>query len=259
MMTDHIYPILEHPTSREAMIEPAKLCPHNPAMPEHVLFCFFREVVDAVCADGRAEVVARLRSEYDRGPIYVLESDFGRFAVIHPGVGSALSGMFLEQAIAYGGRKFVAVGGAGVLNSDIERGKLVIPTSAVRDEGTSYHYLPPGREVSPSAEAVAAIETTLNTHNVPYIKGKTWTTDGVYRETREKVERRRDQDGCLMVEMEAATFFAVAQFRQVMFGQILYGGDDLGGEEWDERDWVHGNASTREKLFWLGAEAVTRL
>jgi len=132
-----------------------------------------------------------------------------------------------------------------------------VPTSAVRDEGTSYHYLPPGREVCPSPAAVAAIEAALNVAGIDYTKGKTWTTDGIYRETADKVARRR-AEGCLTVEMEAAAFFAVARFRGVELGQILYGGDDVSGEEWDSRHW-HKRASVREKLFWLAADAALRL
>jgi nucleoside phosphorylase len=63
--------------------------------------------------------------------------------------------------------------------------------------------------------------------------------------------------GCLTVEMEAAAFFAVAQYRGVPFGQLLYGGDDLSGDEWDGRAWQ--DHSGREKLFWLAAEAALRL
>jgi len=70
--------------------------------------------------------------------------------------------------------------------------------------------------------------------------------------------RRRREEGCLCVEMEAAAFFAVAQFRNVTLGQLLYGGDDVGGEVWDGRDWTK-HLSGREKLFWLAAEACSRL
>jgi purine-nucleoside phosphorylase len=92
---------------------------------------------------------------------------------------------------------------------------------------------------------------------VPYLTGKTWTTDAIYRETPDKIALRRDE-GCLSVEMEAAAFFAVAQFRGVTFAQILYGGDDLSAESWDSRHWQH-QASVREKLFWLAAEACLML
>jgi uridine phosphorylase len=133
-----------------------------------------------------------------------------------------------------------------------------VPIAAIRDEGTSYHYLPPDREVHPSPEAVQAIVKVLSDHEIPYRLGKTWTTDAPYRETPRKVLRRR-AEGCLTVEMEAAAFFAVAQFRDVTIGQILYGGDDVSGEaEWDHRDW-HSQFDVRERLFWLAAEACLQL
>ena len=54
--------------------------------------------------------------------------------------------------------------------------------------------------------------------------------------------------------MEAAAFFAVAEFRRVQLAQILYGGDDVGGEDWDRRDWQSWQ-TIREELVWLAAEA----
>jgi uridine phosphorylase len=173
-------------------------------------------------------------------------------------VGAPLAGAFVEELIACGGRKFIACGGAGVLDSTIQVGSIIVPVSAVRDEGFSYHYLPPGREVAPHPDAVQAILDTLDQHQIPHMTGKTWTTDAIYRETPDRITRRRDE-GCITVEMEAAAFFAVAQFRGVKLGQLLYGGDDVGGDVWDNRNWIHGRASTREKLFWLAVEAVLKL
>jgi uridine phosphorylase len=107
--------------------------------------------------------------------------------------------------IAFGAKKFIACGGSGVLNREIAVGHVVVPDIAVRDEGTSYHYLPAAREVAASSEGVAAIVATLEKHTVPYIVGKTWTTDGFYRETSARIARRK-AEGCITVEMEAAAF-----------------------------------------------------
>jgi uridine phosphorylase len=254
------YPILEFDSTPTAMIEPGHLRQKVANLPEHCVVCFFNDVLQALhIGDAiKSEIVTELRSEIGRNPIYVIERQDGRrFAALHPGVGAPLAAGFLEEAIALGCRKFIACGGAGVLNADLAVGHVVVPTSAVRDEGTSYHYLLPGREVAPSPEGLAAVEAALDAHGVPYVKGKTWTTDALYRETPAKVALRRDE-GCLTVEMEAAAFFAVAQFRGVTFAQLLYSGDDLSGAEWDSRDWVN-HATVREKLFWLAVEAVLRL
>jgi uridine phosphorylase len=178
-------------------------------------------------------------------------------AIAQGGVGAALAAGWLEELIALGGRAFVAVGGAGVLVPDVALGHVIVPTSAVRDEGTSYHYLPAAREVGPTDDALAAILATLIGNAIPHVEGKTWTTDGFYRETHQKV-RRRVAEGCLVVEMEAAAFFAVARFRGVAFGQMLYAGDDLSGETWDSRGWV-GHSTGRDLLLRLGVEAVLRI
>jgi len=249
------FPILEFDPARETIFEPSHSVTPSGQVPEYCVVCFFQDVIAQLRDAGRLREITAMRSEFGPHPLYEFERGGQRVALFHPGVGAPLAAFILEEAIAHGCRKFIACGGAGVLNADILVGHVVVPTSAVRDEGTSYHYLPPGREVAPSPEAVAAIETTLRRHAVPYHLGKTWTTDGLYRETREKT-RLRQSEGCLTVEMEAATFFAVAQFRGVQFGQLLYGGDDLSGE-WDSRDWT--THTVREQLFWLAADACLML
>jgi uridine phosphorylase len=130
-------------------------------------------------------------------------------------------------------------------------------SAAVRDEGVSYHYLPPSREVTANVDAVTALVKTLDGRDVPYRVGKTWTTDAPYRETANKIARRREE-GCLTVEMESAALIAVSQFRNVIFGQALYGGDDLSGVEWDNRGW-QSKSDIRESLFWLCADACLTL
>jgi len=253
------FPILEFDQQTEALIEPGMLHKRKIDMPERVVMCFFHDVVDAICRDENRPVLYNLSSEIGRNPVYLLETENGdRVAVMHPGVGAPLAAAFFEEAIALGGRKFIACGGAGVLDKDVGFGGIVVPDEAVRDEGTSYHYLPPSRTAAATPDAVNAIQHTLDQHDIPYQVGKTWTTDAIYRETRAKVDQRK-AEGCLMVEMEAATFFAIAQFRDVQIGQLLYGGDDLTGEAWDHRNWQYGQRSTREKLFWLAVEAALAL
>lgn len=246
------YPILEFDATPEAIIEPSRVVePVN--APEHCVVCFFQEVIARLREENNAREIAHQRWEHMTHPLYELDVDGKRLAVFHPGVGAPLAAGLLEEVIALGCRKFIACGGAGVLDRDIAVGHIIVPSAAIRDEGTSYHYLPPGREVNASPEGVAAIEQVLKRHGYQYIVSKTWTTDGAYRETPAKVKLRK-LEGCLTVEMEAAAFFAVAQFRRVSFAQMLYGGDDVSGDEWDSRRW-HERASVREKLFWLAAEA----
>ena len=250
------YPILEFDPSPRALIEPDEVL--EPLdITEHCVLCFFQDVISHLREEGQLELVRNLGSEIGHNPVYEMEVDGQRLAVCHPGVGAPLAAAFMDELIALGCGKFIACGGAGVLEGDLTLGHLIVPTGAVRDEGTSYHYLPPAREVDASPEAVSAIEQILQRDNVDYVTGKTWTTDGFYRETTAKIQLRRAQ-GCLTVEMEAAAFFAVARFRGVIAGQILYGGDDISSNAWDSRYWQQ-QASVREKVFWLAAEACLRL
>ena len=249
-------PILEFDPAPTAVIEPSETIDPIDIAP-HAVLCFFQDVIAKVVAEHGGRAIDHVVSEIGRNPVYEIEFDGRRLALVHPGVGAPLAAGFLEELIARGCRAFIACGGAGVLVPDVTLGHVVVPTSAVRDEGTSYHYLAPGREVQPTQQAVEVIVQTLEHHHVPFVTGKTWTTDGLYRETRGKVERRV-AEGCLTVEMEAAAFFAVAAFRGVSFGQLLYAGDDLSGDTWDQRGWDE-HASGRELLFRLAAEACLRL
>ena len=249
-------PILEFDPSPTAVIEPSEVI--RPAdVPSHAVLCFFQDVIGSVVAEHGGRVIDHVVSEIGRNPIYELDYEDRRLALVHPGVGAPLAAAFLEELIARGCRAFVACGGAGVLVPDVALGHVIVPTAAIRDEGTSYHYLPASREVAPTADALEAIIATLDARGVPHVTGKTWTTDGVYRETRDKV-RRRVAEGCLTVEMEAAAFFAVARFRGVSLGQMLYAGDDLSGDGWDGRGWPH-HETGRDLLLRLAAEAVLRI
>jgi len=249
-------PILEFDPSPTAVIEPNEVV--DPIdIPPHVVLCFFQDVIRDVVERHGARQIDVLISEIGHNPVYELEIDGARLALVHPGVGAPLAAGFLEELIARGCRAFVACGGAGVLVPELALGHVIVPTAAVRDEGTSYHYAAPSRTVAPSPEALVAIRSTLRRHDVPFVEGATWTTDALYRETRNTVERRV-AEGCLTVEMEAAAFFAVAAFRGVTFGQLLYAGDDLSGDGWDGRGWDE-HLEGRELLFRLAAEAVLAL
>lgn len=250
------YPILEHDYNPIAKIEPSKIIKPRD-VPEHCVISFFREVNEKVIAEKEAKVVVPNRWEDGPHPIYEIEHLGKRLAFFHPGVGAPLAAGLLEEAIAFGCRKFVVIGGAGVLEKKMPVGKLLLVTSAIRDEGVSYHYIPPTREISANPEVLSTIEKTIIKRRVPFRRAKTWTTDAPYRETQTMIDARVEE-GCLTVEMEAASFLAVAQFRNVLLGQILYAGDDLSGDDWDKRGW-QSRQDVRENLFWLAADACLEM
>jgi uridine phosphorylase len=247
-------PLLELDPAREAMIEPARRYRRRG---EHLraVVCFFREVTMAR-SEG-CPVVVKVPSENGPFPIFELATEGGPVWVFHPPVGASMSAAALELLIASGVDRVIVCGGAGNLEAGHALGQVVVPTGAVRDEGTSFHYLPPSRTVDATPAAVDAIVAACEAAGVRHTTGLTWTTDGLFRETPAKVAARR-AEGCLTVEMEAAAMFAVAHYRGITIGQILYAGDDLSGDEWDHRGWDK-ERSIRERLFDLALDAVLRL
>ncbi|EPP1531441.1 TPA: nucleoside phosphorylase, partial [Campylobacter jejuni] len=171
-----------------------------------------------------------------RYPIYECLYNQEKICLCPAPVGSAAAVQVLEYLIAGGVTKIISVGSCGVLE-DIPENRFLIPVSALRDEGTSYHYLPPSREVEISKAGINAIESALSQKNIPYWEVKTWTTDGFYRETVEMVQYRKEE-GCQVVEMECSALAACAKFRKVTWAMLLFSADTLADpHKYQEREW----------------------
>lgn len=256
------FPILEFDPDRRAMIEPSAHLSgagDDPPveMPQRAVACFFGDVVEHIARDHNARIVTNLVSEHGRHAVWEIEVEGERVAFFQPGVGAPLAAFFLEEVIEYGARAVVACGGAGALLPGLDMGHPVIVTGAVRDEGTSYHYLPPARQVLADPDVVSVLVGVLEREQVRYTSGLTWTTDAPYRETRARVAARVGE-GCVTVEMEAAAMIAVARFRGTRFGHLLYAGDSVGGVEWEHRDWTAAS-EVRGQLFWLAVKACLEM
>ncbi len=262
------FPILDYPGDGRGVIEPSRLYRKKKGFPERCVLTFFKDVLDKSAREGEISFVTELPGEGDAAAVYLMkgktQTGSGNVrigeedvAIVFPGVGAPLAVCTLEEVIALGANRFVCCGGAGVLDKEISCGTLIVPNRALRDEGTSYHYQPRGRFSEPSSVAIHAIREILSQRGISFLEGPTWTTDAVFRETVEKIAKRKEE-GCLSVEMEAAALFAAARFRNVTFGQILYAGDDVSGPEWKHREWMK-QAETREELLRLAVEAVRRI
>jgi len=255
-MLSQAFPILEFDPTIQSVIEPSAYYTSD-SIPERVVVTFFKEIIDKLIAQNELTEIRSLKSEMGRHPIYAYRVYNQVIAVFLSGVGAPLATWLVDELIALGGKKFVACGGAGALDADAVLGQFIIPVSAVRDEGTSYHYLAPSREVSASNRAIGAIENVLKNRGIKYILSKTWTTDAVFRETVDKIQLRKEE-GCLTVEMEAASFFAVAEFRRVDFGQILYTGDHVGTGNWEHLNPME-KLRLRQLLFTVACETCLAL
>ena len=226
-------------------------------VPKVAVLCFFNELLDQLASEGVLSPVYTLRSEIGRNPVYELRDERGSVAVVHPGVGAPLAAAFVEEMASLGVTTFLAVGGAGALVEELALGHVMVVASALRDEGTSFHYAPPSRVIEADQLGVQILSATLDELEVPHYLGRAWTTDAIFRETRERVQRRIDE-GCTMVDMESSAFIAVARYLKVRFAQLLYAGDSLAGDEWDSRHWDHARG-TREHLFYVAIRAAHAL
>lgn len=232
-MIEKEFPILEFDEEKNAFIRPNSII--KPVdITEKCVLCFFSEAIEKILGEYPHRIAANFKAESLRLPVYELDYKGKKVALIQAGVGAPIAGAQIEELTAFGCRKYIACGSCGVLQKEIAVGHLIIPTSAIRDEGTSYHYVEPAREIKANDYVVQIIENTLTAQHVPYIKAKTWTTDAFYRETPLKINQRKKED-CVTVEMEASAYMAVAKYNGVEFGQILYAGDNLSGEVWDNR------------------------
>jgi hypothetical protein len=249
-------PIIEFDSDRRAIIEPSVL--KGRELPEHCVILFYDSVIKKLKQDGMLEKVYEIVSVLAPSEIYKLKHDNQFLTVTCPtGCGAPLAGGLLEELIALGCRKFVVCGSAGVLKSELCRGTVVVPNAAVRDEGTSYHYLPPSRTVEADPAVVQKLVKVLEKHGVNYEVGKTWTMDAFYRETRGKIAKRKEE-GCLTVEMESSALLAIAKYRNVMLGQYLLAGGYVGGTVWNQRLEIDLLPSP-QKMFWLSVEACLTL
>ena len=231
---------------------------HHPPLegfPETIVITFQDEtfrVLEQLCP---TEVVAKHHAGRDI-PIYRLNWNGRSIGICQTLLGGPGTAGLLEEALAMGAKKVLLYGSCGVLDSALVAGHFILPTAAYRDEGVSYHYLPVGDYVDiPTSERLGEIFDGLN---LPYVKGRVWTTDAFYRETRNNMAKRK-ADGCVAVDMECASAMAVGQFRGAEVYQFLYAEDSLDGEAWDARTWGAVPASDYEKYLRVALEAAARL
>ncbi|WP_250309306.1 nucleoside phosphorylase [Gardnerella sp. Marseille-Q2328] len=281
-MTEYDLPILEYDSDKSAVLMPN----HDNIsvqLPSKAVFAFLGDEIDQYALSRKATIVANFESATKKYPIYVLEEkvkkkvgdkldenadekldessdekveeETQKICLVQAPVGAPAAVQILDWLISYGVREVVSAGSCGSL-VDYAENVFLVPYKALRDEGTSYHYLPPSRYVDVSERSRHAILQTLQAHNLPYHEVKTWSTDGFFRETKGKVASRK-QEGCAVVEMECSALAACAQMREIVWGEILYTADTLHDvENYDERNW---GGDSKAYALELCIEAVLRI
>lgn len=150
-------------------------------------------------------------------------------AIYHAHFGAPATGMLMESLITGGARFIVQVGMAGSISPACRIGDLFVPTWGVREEGTSYHYLPPEVPCTVTEDSLARLRACLP--GLEFKEGGVWTIDAAYRETEDKVKEYARR-GVLAVEMECTALMAIAAVRRVQFAAVMVITDELFGETW---------------------------
>lgn len=158
----------------------------------------------------------------------------GRVTIAHPQFGASNCVALAEELASFGMKRALFVGYCGSLQQRIRAGDIIVPTEAIREEGTSFHYLPPDISAQPHQDIHNVAVKCLQRNKIPYQRGTIWTTDAIYRETKGKVKRYQ-KEGVLGVEMELAALFAFGMAHKVAIGGVLVVTDELFSGRWRPR------------------------
>ena len=192
---------------------------------------FSQRVIEALLAENLLELISEdgPRNISCRYPVYRFRST--EIGIVKTTVGAPITAALLaEMGHIYSCGKAVIFGTCGSLDKSIPANALIVPTAAYRDEGVSYHYMPPSDYIAlPNYPTVCKILEELQ---LPYVVGKTWTTDAFYRETQAEIQLRR-QEGCIAVEMELAACQAVCNDAGIELFSFLYRADNLDAASWE--------------------------
>ena len=183
------------------------------------------------------------------GDLYTVRTTGDRVAVLTDfGLGAPIVAAQAEELIALGATRLVSVALSGGIQADLSPGAIVVVDSAIRDEGTSHHYLPPGREVAADAKLTAALAGVLAGGGGDVRTGRTWSTDAPYRETRDEAICYQ-AEGVLSVDMELAALLAVAEARGVAAAGVLVVGDSLAGGTWRPPERLEAMERSLERVY----------
>jgi len=196
--------------------------------PEAVILSYQRSLLEYVEASRKVKPAGG----YFGHQVSYLEETGGRVAIAGRfGVGSAAAAVMIEELIAWGVKRFISIGTAGSLVADLPPGSLLLCDGALRDEGTSYHYVPEGGSALPSPGLTERLGAALSRKGLAHARGPAWTLDAIYRETPAEVKRFREE-GALVAEMEAAALFTVAAFRGAQIAACFSVSDTLAELAW---------------------------
>lgn len=233
----------------EVIIEPRRI-PGDPKIGHPILLVLFEPYLELLRNVLKFKKSAWKRLRFPSLSYCTLEVEGKPLSIFGAPLGAPQAALVLERLIAMGARKVVAFGCCGSLQPTLKTGDLVISTHALSEEGTSAHYpLPDGLQAKADEVVTQSLMKNCLAKSLPWIVGRVWTTDAIFRETREKV-RRYGQMDILAVEMEMAALFTVAVYRKISLGGLMVVSDELAGSKW--------KTGFLNPFFWLASRKAAK-
>ncbi len=245
-------PILEYDTDRRVLLTPNRKEGYR--FPPRAVMMFHWQAVERLAGARACPVLGTFVNITRDAPVFAVEQGGTQICLCAAPLGSAAAVQMMEFLIACGCDRIVAAGSCGALEP-LPENVFAVPARALRDEGASYHYLPPARWVELQEGPAQALCGVLKGRGLSLCRCATWSTDGFFRETQAMVEARR-KEGCSVVEMECAGLAACAQFHGVQFTQLLYTADSLAGLCHEERNWGEDVVETALSIAMEAAAAL---
>ena len=225
-------------------------------LPSIAITCFKTELIQVVKNSNNFEEYSELYVCGEAIKIYKTQIEGKDVIIYRTLVGGPATTSMMEELHARGVETFIIFGSCGELTSNLKKGAFIIPIEAYRDEGTSYHYIP----ISDFVEIGTATELSriFEENGIPYELTKTWTTDALYKETKDKLKDRVSR-GCKVVEMECASIMAVAKSRGFKAYQFLYTDDTLEGDTWDMKTLAEDRTVILKECLNIALEVVKKI
>ena len=250
--------VLNFDSNKNAIINAKDFVKPIKGMPQTVITFFENKLLDEFLRMFKTEIIGETGTACKRHPVYKFNYKGKDLAVVQSGVGAPYAVGNFEEVVAMGAKNILMFGSCGVL-VDAKEASIIVPTAAIRGEGTSYHYARPSEEIALQPKYVNRLIKFFKNANVDYITGKTWTCDAIFRETPKKMKQRLKQ-GCVSVEMECAAMAAFAKFRKINFAEFFYAADSLASKEWDARILLENNKlNGEERALILAIECALTL
>lgn len=137
-----------------------------------------------------------------------------KIGIIGRAVGAPFAVLIAEQAFVSGCKYLISITSAGTIQPPKNNEQFLLIEQALRDEGTSFHYLPPDQKAEIPTELFTRLHPLQSEQDLSLAVGKSWTTDAPYRETQSAIDYAGSRN-ITAVEMEAAALYAFALHHDV--------------------------------------------